>query len=35
MRAGQAVVNSISLKEGEAAFIEHAKRCAATARPSW
>ncbi len=30
---GKGIVNSISMKEGEAAFIEHARKCAAnTAR---
>ncbi len=32
---GKPVVNSISLKEGEEAFIRHAESCAATAPPSW
>ncbi len=31
---GKGIVNSISLKEGEAAFLEQARRCAPTARPS-
>ena len=32
---GKAIVNSISMKEGEEAFLEHARRCCATARPWW
>jgi 5-methyltetrahydrofolate--homocysteine methyltransferase len=32
---GKAIVNSISLKEGEDDFLEKARRSAATARPSW
>ena len=30
---GKGVVNSISLKEGEAEFVRQARWCAATARP--
>ena len=33
---GKAIVNSISLKEGEEAFMRQAaEKCADTARPSW
>jgi cobalamin-dependent methionine synthase I len=30
---GKGVVNSISLKEGEAEFVRQARSCGATARP--
>src|SRR5947209_16386984 len=33
--AGKPIVNSISMKEGVESFIEHAKKVAATAPPSW
>ena len=32
---GKPIVNSISLKEGEEVFLEHARRCVATGRPRW